>query len=247
MNNSRSKTILRGLELIAIAACLILWKLNLFNLPPAFAGVSTWGLIIAAFMVLIIIHSIIDLSFGGILFPIAIICIIFDNPLGITAITPWIVLIAALLVTIALNMIFPKHEKKAKYSHDESGYFANKKYENSTEDQNGHVSYAMKFGSATKYVRIPNLTSADLNSQFGELSVFFDGSQVPGGRVFINCNVSFGEMDLYIPASWRVENKVSVALGDCKDHSSNAPVSEGGIICVIDGSVSFGELKVIRV
>ena len=56
------------------------------------------------------IQNIIDLSWGGIFFPLAILAIIFEKPLGIEAITPWIVLIAALLLTIAFEMIFPKNK-----------------------------------------------------------------------------------------------------------------------------------------
>ena len=48
--SNRGRNIAGALTLIVLAVCIVLWKLNLFNLPVAFAGVSTWGLIIAAFM-----------------------------------------------------------------------------------------------------------------------------------------------------------------------------------------------------
>ena len=246
--NKRSRSIVNGLLLIALAVCLVLWKLNVFNLPVVFAEVSTWGLIIAAFMVLIIIHSIVDLSFGGIFLPLAIIAIVFDKPLGIEAITPWIVLVAAFLLTIAFDMIFPKHGKHKFKGHKMSKFAEDNHCENFTEDENGYVMYSMRFGSATKYVRTPNLNQADLSASFGQMTVFFDGAQVPGKKVYIHCQVSFGELDLYIPKEWRVENKVSVSLGDCDDNIGfNDKTGDDQVVCVIDGSVSFGELELNRI
>lgn len=243
---NRTKNTIYGILLIALAACLIFWKLNLFNLPVAFAEVSVFGIIIAVIMVIAIVQNIIDLSWGGIFVPLAVIAIIFDKPLGIEAITPWIVLIAAFLLTIAFNMIFPKH--KHQHHHDKGLEFAQHFTEDNSRENPGYIMHSMRFGSATKYVRTADLSRADLSSQFGELAVFFDQSQVPSGRVDINVSVQFGEMDLYIPKTWNVENKTSVVLGDCDDKCSQGyEITENQVVCVINGSVSFGELKLIRI
>ena len=105
----RVKNILTALLLLALAAALILWKLNIFNLPVTIAGVGTWGLIISVVMVVIIFHSILDVFYPGIFFPLAVLAIIFDDALGITPLTPWIVLIVALLLTIAFEKLLPSH------------------------------------------------------------------------------------------------------------------------------------------
>jgi predicted membrane protein len=243
--SNRGRNISGALMLIVLAVAIVLWKLNIFNLPVVFAGVSTWGLIIAAFMVWIIIHSIADLSFGGIFLPLAVICIIFDKPLGIEAITPWIVLIVAVMLTVAFNMLFPKRHRHH-HHHDEID-FGHKFTESTSTDNDEYVMHSMKFGSATKYVRSQNLKEADLRSQFGELSVFFDGAQVPGGKVYIHVNASFGEMQLFIPAGWKLENKVKVSLGDCTDRGTNVIPADNAVVCVIEGSVSFGELEINRI
>jgi predicted membrane protein len=245
--NNRTKSVLNGILLIVLAACLIMWKLNIFNLPVAFAEVSVVGLIIAAIMVIAVIQNIIDLNYGGIFIPLAVIAIIFDKPLGIEAITPWIVIIAAILLTIAFNMIFPT--KKHGWHKKQSDWSKGKFTENSSEDENGRfIMHSTKFGSSTKYIRSNQLEQADLSSQFGQLSVFFDQAQVPTGNVTINVSASFGEMDLYIPKNWNVHNKVNASFGDCDDRCSQfCEVTEDQVQCVINGSVSFGELQLIRI
>ncbi|MBO4901564.1 MAG: hypothetical protein J5518_02040 [Lachnospiraceae bacterium] len=249
---NRKRNVLYAILLIVLAVCLILWKLNVFNLPASVAGVSTWGLIVSVIMLLIIIHSVLDLNFAGVFIPLAVIGIVFDKPLGITAISPGILIISAVLLTIAFEMLFSKHKHFRRHrfhGEEEENAFRSEKYFESTsvDDEMGHIVHTAKFGSATKYVRTSNLISADLSTQFGEMSVFFDGAQAPGGRVNIHSQVSFGEMDLYIPKDWHVENRVSVTLGHCDDRCRNDETPERTVTCVIDGSVAFGELKLIRV
>ena len=244
----RTRSIIWGLLLILLAASLILWKLNIFNLPVELAGVSTWGLIIAAFMVMIIINSILDLSFGGIFIPLAIIAIVFDEALGITAITPWIVLIAAVLLTIAFGMLFPKHGKHH-HKHHGPVSFITDDVSGSCEEtgENGYIYYSNRFGSSTKYVNIPDLTKADITSSFGEMSVFFDKAQVPGKKVVVNVSNQFGEMNLFFPKNWQIDNKVTASLGSCNDRTNYTEVTEDPVVCIVQGSVSFGELNLGRI
>lgn len=245
--NNRTKNILSGILLIALAVSLILWKLNILILPAVLSGVSIFALAVGVIMVIIILHSIIDRCYAGIFFPLAVICILFDKPLGITAITPFIVLIAALLLSIAFDMIFPVNDRPHKYSHGGPHQFSDKFSEKFDESENGSVIYSTQFGSSTRYVRSRNLCSADLSSRFGEMSVFFDKAEVPGKTVKIDCGVSFGAMNIYIPESWIVENKVGVALGHCDIEGTNPVANEESVTCIVNGSVAFGELKLIRV
>ena len=243
----RAKSTVYGILLIALAISLILWKLNVLNLPVAFTEVSLFGIIVAVIMVIAIIQNIIDLSWGGIFVPLAIIAIIFDKPLGIEAITPWIVLIAAGLLTAAFEMIFPKHRFHHHHHHHRNMDFS-EKFDDNVDDEHGYIMHSMKFGSATKYIRSTKLSKVDLSSQFGEMSVFFDQAQVPSGKVEVNVSVQFGEMDLYIPKTWNVENKTSVVLGDCDDKVSQGyEITEDQVVCTIKGNVSFGELKLVRI
>ena len=255
---NRVKNILSGVLLIILATCLVLWRLDVFALPDIFEGVKIWEMIIAIIMVVIIFHSILDLAFGGIFFPLAILCIIFAEPLGITAITPWIVLIAALLLTIAFEKLFPSHWIKRHFRkavngdvdvefHEDrrnrhSGADSNASYDNSE-----YVYHSIKMGSGSKYINSTNLKTANVSCDFGELSVYFDKAEVPGKVVNIEAKVAFGEISLYIPRDWNVTNKVSVSMGDCDDRASSIPGVEDGVQCTINGSVAFGDLQIIKV
>lgn len=75
-------------------------------------AVGVFSLLFTVVCIAVIVASIPHVHFGGILFPLAFIAIIYDKPLGITAITPWTVLLAALLLTIGLHLIFGRFRKK---------------------------------------------------------------------------------------------------------------------------------------
>ena len=236
---------LKGLLLIAIAVCLILWKLNVFNLPLEWAGVGTWGLIISAIMVYIIIKEVLKGKLSGIFFPLAIIGIIFDKPLGITAITPWVILVAAFLFTVAFDMMFPYHKKHYKHHHGDHNF---DKYSSTiSEDVDGYIRHGVTFASATKYVRSKNLVEADLSARFGALNVSFEGAEVPSKQIDVSCDASFGTIYLYLPRNWRVINKVSASFGGCDDKAINSDTDSADVTCTIVGSASFGEIRLFRV
>lgn len=87
-----------------------------------FPDINAFSLILTVFLVVIIAKSIPNLNFSGILFPIAFICIIYARQLGITAITPWTVLMAALFGSIGLSMIFHKHVNWIHHNHVHEDY-----------------------------------------------------------------------------------------------------------------------------
>ena len=60
MTRKKLKNILSGILLIGLSVCLILWKLNILVLPFELAGVSTWGLILAVVLVVVLFHSLLD-------------------------------------------------------------------------------------------------------------------------------------------------------------------------------------------
>lgn len=95
-----------GVFLILAGAYLVVSQLG--YLP----AVGVFSLLFTVVCIAVIVASIPHVHFGGILFPLAFIAIIYDKPLGITAITPWTVLLAALLLTIGLHLIFGRFRKK---------------------------------------------------------------------------------------------------------------------------------------
>ena len=164
---------------------------------------------------------------------------IYDDWLGITALTPWTVLGAALLGSIGLSLIFKKksgHSPSISFEFDSDSDNEDGKYigENIKIDNN--------FGTAIKYVNSDNFCMADVDNSFGSLTVYFDNAIIQSGSAKIKVDNSFGETNLYIPKEWKTENNLGQAFGSVKIHG----VCEGSSnnTLKLKGETSFGEINI---
>ena len=142
-----SGKILWGLFFILAAVYVVVSKL--WIMPE----ISVFSVLLTVFFIWLFLNGIRNVNFWEILFSIAFICIIYDDWLGITALTPWTVLGAALLGSIGLSLIFKKksgHSPSISFEFDSDSDNEDGKYigENIKIDNN--------FGTAIKYVNSDN-------------------------------------------------------------------------------------------
>lgn len=232
--------IMWGVLLIIFAVYLLFTKLGIME-GNIIAGASIFELLLGIVFVYVLIKGIVKRSFGEIFFSIAILGIIFDEQLEITAITPWTILFVAGLLTVAMNLIFP-HEYKKQHK---QGHMHHNTFSSNTENVNGEkLMFNVVFGESAKYITSENFLQADCSSAFGELAVYFDNAIIQGDSAVVNLSVKFGQMTLYIPKMWRVENHVSATFGDVNE-KGHANYGENAKVLYLNGSVNFGELEIV--
>ena len=228
----RKRNVFWGLLLILTAVLIII---NQFGL---FLGIGVFDIIMTVIMVGIIIVSIRRINFWGILFPLAIIGIIFDQELNITEFTPWPILIIAFLISLGLSLIFDKHSSffvKINTNHDFAKTVVN-------EQDSNIINCSTSFGECIKYVNTENFEKAYIKCSFGDVVIYFDNASIPSGKADIYLDVSFGDVDLYFPSSWRIANDTHVFFGDINiRHNSSAETP----LVTIHGNVNFGDVNII--
>lgn len=257
MKGIKSKNIFWGAFLLLAAAFLIVNQLGVIE------GVGLFSALFTVFWVAVLVDGVIRRSFGKILFAIAFICIIFDEPLGIEAITPWTVLAAALLGTIGLNMIFKRKKHfyyEGNWEKRGNGYFDDKIIDVEVDSENmGSYGTSQQtggqddsrfycethFGSAVKYVNSSHFEYASLECSFGAMKVYFDNAQILKGSATIDLDVSFGGVELYIPKHWAVINQTDTAFGGIDE--KNRCESTGSPVVTITGDVSFSGVTIIYI
>lgn len=236
------KNLFWGLFFVLAAAVVIINQLGYFT------GVNLFSLLFIIFMIPIIVKSIAHVNFGGVLFPIAFLCIVFAEPLGITNLTPWPVLGAALLGTIGLHFMFggPKY-KTYIYNHTnnhmedmEQGF-----KEIVDEPDDNLVDFRVRFGASVKYVNSKSLQKANLDCSFGALKVYFDNTKIHEDGAVINLDVSFGGVELFIPKEWNLVNGVNCALGAIEEKNSRK--ESGGPTVTLVGNISFSGVEITYV
>lgn len=228
----RRKEIFWGLLLILGAIFIMTSRIGFVH------DIKIFKLVFTIFLVGILGENLFQRSFGGILFSLAFLGILYDDWLGITHLTPWPILAAALLGTIGLNMIF--HEKSHK---KDPGHYWKEASEVIDVENEGQVQCVIRFGETTKYIDSPRFRQAELESSFGSLGVYFDQAVPVNGSAQAEVNVSFGNMELYVPGNWKVVMDVETLFGGVDEDGRYEPSSEGNTL-FISGNVRFGGLEV---
>lgn len=234
--NKNINKIIWGL-LFIIAAIYIL-----ISRYTAFPKIDVFGLLLTILFVFIIIEGIRTIDFYKILLPAACICIIYDKFLGITAITPWPVLCAALLGSIGLTMLFGKDGKQY------TGFKVKSKItqENSNDNINGeNIMLCNNFGSTIKYINSKNFCFAKIENNFGSMVVYFDSATIQNNYASIKIENNFGETKLFIPKEWRIQNNLEHILGAVNEYGT--PSNTGNVILDIKGETSFGSISIYLV
>ena len=103
-------------------------------------------------------------------------------------------------------------------------------------------SCAVSFGERHQLVALPRLTFGRAQSSFGELELDLTSCESFAEGCSLDVSCSFGEMDIRVPRSVLVDQKVSTSFGSVD--VEGAPDHDAGQRLCIRGSVSFGEITV---
>ncbi|MBP3475139.1 MAG: hypothetical protein J6K48_02305 [Lachnospiraceae bacterium] len=232
----KKKDITVALILILIAVYLIANRLHLMPKIPIFTILFTVLFIYTAIRGFMRMHF-----FEGVV-SLAIIGCIHDDILGIEAITPWTLIAAAVLIGIALDMIFKDgRERKDEYYFSHGEGHCTGHVENGADGEYVHVQNS--FGTVSKYVNSDSFREANIENSFGTCNVYFDNAVLESARADIRIDNSFGCVNLYLPSTWRVIVKQDTAFGGIKyrgsgSNAEDAPVIDLRLDC------SFGEICV---
>lgn len=212
----------------------------LVNQLGGFVSVGPWSIVLTILFVAILIDSLVKVAFPGIFFSVAFLCIIYAEPLHITAITPWTVLGAALLASIGFSMLFhPKrHYSYSSISNDENMEIID------VEDSEV-ITVDTSFGGSVKYVNTDQFKKANLRASFAGLKVYFDNAAIPEGRAVIQIEASFSGVELFIPKEWQIINNVNMSFAGLEEKNHNR--SDGSIQVTLVGSAKFAGITVIYV
>lgn len=227
----KKTNIVSGLVLIVLAAYLLLNKIGI--LPD----IAWFKLIVTLLLGCLVVKSIPKWNFFGIIMPLCILGCIYDKQLGIEAITPGTLIIAGLLLSCGLGMIF----KKPKYIEVHGqGEFS----ETTINQEDGRIiRFRNSFNSVSKYVNTDAFSEAHIENSFGGCNVYFNNAIIIGGVATIRLENSFGQMNVYFPKTWRMELDRDVSFGNLK--IVGEPNADMDAPCVrVKAESDFGNLNI---
>lgn len=215
----------------------------------SFGEIGFWSILATIALVALIIRNLARLSFPGILIPASLLYMIYQEPLHLMYISPWLLILAAILASTGLSMLFRKRPKPVQYynsyTHIEEGSNVNPPEAQVYESGNDNNPYAkVSFGAVTKYLHADNLQGGQFYTSFGSMEVYFDGVQVnpQGAALFLDC--SFGAIKLYVPKHWRVLDEMNATLGGVDNDTFLATTSPDSPEVHLTGNVLLGAIEV---
>ncbi|WP_338215742.1 LiaF transmembrane domain-containing protein [Companilactobacillus muriivasis] len=237
-----------GIFLVLSAAILVVSQMHLITYSFSF-----WTVAVTIFLAAVLIKSLIYFSIPGTVFSLAFLGIVYAKPLGITAIVPWTLLGAALLVSIGLSMIFrpliAKHRPWVNYSkgytRGHHGPFVQMDYTSKPDVETVNdpdVNVYVKMGSSIRYVKSDDFNSANIDVSMGDAKVYFDNVKINDSAA-INVDVSFGGAELFVPSDWIIRQGIDTNMGTITE-VGNVRTDEDSPEITITGRVSVGSLKI---
>lgn len=232
----KKKSIFWGLVFVLMAAFIVVAELGFIE------NIGIWTAVFTVGFGAIAVSSIPKLNFAGILIPLAGICILYAEPWGITRLTPWPVLVVAVLGSIGLHLLFKGTRRKLKYRSAAKHHHREENFQRVIDGNDGNsVFYSEKFGSSIKYINSDDFENANLECSFGAMKVYFDNAIIQGETAQIYMDVSFAGVELYLPKGWAYVDETQTSLGSIE--FKNQPQPEGKTV-YLKGDISFGGVTV---
>lgn len=207
--------------------------------------INVFTLLFSLFLVALLIKSIWRLNFAGVLFPAAILTVLYKDALGLAYMSTWTLswtlFLAASLGSIGLSLIFTKPINRYRFTH-------HSKFEDSTIidiDDADIIRLETNFGSSIKYVNTTSFEQANLECSFGGMKVYFDNAQMKNDQAIVRLEASFSGVELYFPKDWRVVNHASVSFGAVEER--NHCDANATHTVHLYGDVSFGGVEIYYV
>ena len=228
----RKKSLI-GLLFIIFAISIAFGELNFFPSGTIFLALGT--IILGYF----IIHGLMDCDIFGTMLPTALLFIIYNKHFHFAAISTGKVIWIAILLSIGISMLFPK---KLKYS------FQRKRdrfrgYTKKTETQD----YSnVTFGENVRYININELDYFRSTTTFGSTNIYFEKLDTYSIKdVHISITATFGDVKIFVPKEWAVENRISSIFSEVNTPFSTPNTNDVKVI--LTGNATFAEVSIIYI
>lgn len=232
MNYGNGKRTLWGIFFLLAAGIVLL---NATGILP-FEHISLWNMFWTIVFAAMFFSCLRSQNWGGILFPIAFLCILYDDVLGIQRLTPWPILGATILASIGLSIIFKKNYPEISEHYSTS-------YDGTSENCcDSNMVIHNTFTGSAKYINTDQFESAKVQCTFGALKLYFDHATLKNGMADVCFDVAFSGVELYVPKTWKIENYVRASFGavDFKNQGIGCETP----VLRLHGNVSFGAITI---
>jgi len=177
-------------------------------------------------------------------------------------VTTWAVIVAAVLVCVALGLLFPQRPPPGKVvigafcGDDEDDDWDESDWDEEDKDRRRERAWArmggidnnpyvsVNFGHTSRYLHADKLQTAVLSCNFGGMDIYFDQVELDPNGATVNLDCKFGGIDIFVPRHWRVDEQISCTIGGVDINTRRAMPTADGPQLVITGHVLCGGVDI---
>ena len=235
-----------GIFFIVCALFVVLNQMGIWTYKLGF-----WAAVGTVIFAISLLDGLINRRITESVFSIAFILMIFAEPLHITRLVPWTILLAAVLISIGLGIIFRNRFHTVAYANKKIKNFRNKREaitdhiftDTVSKEQGAHVVVDQTMSDTSRYIHSKELETIDMNAKMSDVNLYLDDAQAANETVTMNVNLTITDLTIYLPLSWQVESNMASTFmsGDFEiDGTSNG----GGPTLIIQGRSNMSDIKI---
>ena len=230
-----------AVALLLVAAAIVAGSLGCFS--PLTGG----QIVLIAFMAVLVVFGFKDMLFSAIYFPLGVLYINFGKMIGIPEIGVWPTLGVCACLAIASNLIADSVGKRKPFEFsfnkkiDENG--SNEEVTSSAD----HFFDMVRVGNKSRYVSSKNFTGGEIRCTAGNIEVYLDKAEVPSKNCTINISCRMGNVELYVPASWNIDNGIEKICSNIDFDGPEYEIQGDAVTLHLTGKVSYGNLEIHRI
>ena len=234
------KKIVWGILLLAAAVVLLLMELGV-GFGSVIAGFSVMDIVLSAVLLAIAINFCIDRNWDALPFVFAVMFCVLESDIARllgradeNLVNNWVIFICALASSIGISLLispFKKHKRKHKKKGKEFSFSFN------SEDEDG-----VKMSSASKYFDCATHSRFFYRVHMGDGNLYFTNTENVQGDLYLTVYCHMGNMDIYVPHQWRIQNNVHAKLGVVSEPDNT--MAGNGPLLVIDGENKMGNIDI---
>ncbi|NLL29211.1 MAG: cell wall-active antibiotics response protein [Bacteroidales bacterium] len=110
-----------------------------------------------------------------------------------------------------------------------------------TIEAEGWISKDIVFGGSESVFTEPVFKGGDIDVAFGGVVIDLRKTTLPNTTVYLNMDIIFGGIKLYVPEDWCVQSNLDSVFGGYSDKRPNAAIANGESNCklILQGSLIF--------
>ncbi len=189
MKNNVSRSVFWGLVLVIAAVLLILEGVGV----PLGAGMTPLRIVAGVLLLAWVVYDLVKARFARIFFPLAFLFIVFKPVIAAAAgredlISDWVVLLAALFLTVGVKLLIPGKDKSL--------------------PSNGR-----RLGNSSVYLDANDPQTCNVCDNLGNIVVYTVNREKYAGNGIVRVHDNLGDITLHLPADWRVNANTHDNLG----------------------------------